>query len=102
MHDKLLDLQKMTRELLSQINRRLLQTIAPSVTDTSSYEQIYNNSKKKSSKVFDCDLKLLVSVSKTCKQSLKHSLKHSQVRKTLVIQIFHLSEYNQKSKSLFQ
>ena len=61
MHDKLLDLQKMTHELLSHINRKLLQTIASSGTDTSSYEQIYNNSKKKASKVFDCDLKMLVS-----------------------------------------
>ena len=92
MHHKLLDLQKMTREVLSHINQRLLQTIAPSVTDKSSCEQIHNNSKKKASKVFDCRLKMLVSDSKTCKQSLKHSLKHSQVRKTLVIQIFHLRE----------
>ena len=51
----------MTHELLSHINRKLLQTIAPGGTDTSSYEQIYNNSKKKASKGFDCDLKMLVS-----------------------------------------
>ena len=50
MHDKLFDLQNQTRDLLSHTYRKLLQTIAPSVTDTSSYEQIYNNSRKKQAK----------------------------------------------------
>ena len=44
MYDKLLNLQKMTRELLSQFNRRLEQTIAPAATDIPSYVPINNNS----------------------------------------------------------
>ena len=44
MYDKLLNLQKKTRELLSQSNQRLEQTIAPTATYIPSYEPIYNNS----------------------------------------------------------
>ena len=52
MQDKDLVVQKMTRELLSHSNRRLLQTIAPSATDISSYEEIYNKLEKKKNQSF--------------------------------------------------
>ena len=54
-YEKLLDLQKMTRELLNQSNPRLLKNIVATAKNVQNFEPIYNDSIVKESKVFSCD-----------------------------------------------
>ena len=54
-YDKLLELQKTTRELLSQSNPKLLQNIVATANDIQSFEPHYNDSIIKESQVFSCD-----------------------------------------------
>ena len=54
-YSKLLELQKTTRELLSQSDPKLLQNVAATANDIHSFEPIYNDSIIKESNFFSCD-----------------------------------------------
>ncbi|XP_063726959.1 transcription intermediary factor 1-alpha-like [Symsagittifera roscoffensis] len=76
-YEKLLDLQKMTRELLSQSNPRLLKDIVATAKNVQNFEPIYNDSIVKESKVFSCDFgdarKVFEDIGDTFEQLIKTS-----------------------------